>query len=57
MTDEKKKGNPGLVARVSALEISMGEVKTDIKWIKIMVAPTLLISMASFLVLIIINLS
>lgn len=56
MTEEKKKDNPGLPGRVVDLEVAMGEVKTDIKWIKLMVAPTFIISMISLLILLASNL-
>ena len=47
-----EKENPDLYGRVGDLEVSMGEVKTDIKWIKIMVVPTFLVSLVSLLILI-----
>lgn len=47
-----EKENPEISARVGALEVSMSEVKTDIKWIKILVAPTFLVSLVSLLILI-----
>jgi len=53
---EEKKDNPGLPKRVGALEVDVSAMKTDIKWIKLMVAPTFLVSMASLIILIIINL-
>ena len=51
MSDEKK-DNPGLPVRVGDLEIAMSAVQTDIKWIKLLVAPTFLISFLSLLILI-----
>ena len=44
--------NPALAARVGVLEVAMASVKTDIKWIKILVAPTFLVSLLSLLILI-----
>lgn len=48
---DKKKDNPGLSGRVVNLEIAMSAVKTDLKWIKLLVAPTFLISLVSLLIL------
>jgi len=53
---EDKRNNPSIPKRVGALEVSMGEVKTDLKWIKILVAPTFLISFVSLLILVASNL-
>ena len=50
MDDEKD--NPGLAARVGSLEVAMASVKTDIKWIKMLVTPTFIISVISMLLLI-----
>ena len=44
--------NPDLAARVGTLEVSMASVKTDIRWIKILVAPTFLVSLLSLMILI-----
>lgn len=44
--------NPGLAVRVGRLEVSMEGVKTDIKWIKMLVTPTFIISVLSLLLLI-----
>lgn len=49
MDDEE---NPGLVKRVGALEVAMAGVKTDVRWIKLLVAPTFLVSVISLLILI-----
>lgn len=51
MTEERKKDNPGLPGRVGDLEVAMSAVQTDLKWIKILVAPTFLISFVSLLIL------
>jgi len=50
---EEEKENPGhgLSGRVVNLEIAMSAVKTDLKWIKLLVAPTFLISLVSLLIL------
>ena len=52
---KEKKDNPGhgLSGRVVNLEIGMSAVKTDLKWIKILVAPTFLISFVSLLILVV----
>lgn len=50
MDDHEK--NPDLAARVGTLEVAMAGVKTDIRWIKILVAPTFLVSLVSLLILI-----
>lgn len=49
--------NPGLPARVGDLEVAMSAVETDLKWIKILVAPTFLISFVSLLILVASNVS
>jgi len=51
---DEEKDNPGhkLAARVGKLEVSMGSVQTDLKWIKMLVTPTFLISVLSLLLLI-----
>jgi len=48
----EEKDNPGLAVRVGKLEVSMGTVQTDIRWIKLFVAPTFIISVISMLLLI-----
>ena len=52
--ENKKRDNPGygLSGRVVDLEIDMGTVKNDIKWIKLMVVPNFLISFVTLLILI-----
>lgn len=52
--DDGKKDNPGhgLSGRVVDLEVAMSAVKTDLKWIKILVTPTFLISFISLLLLV-----
>lgn len=45
--------NPDITARVGTLEVEMAGVKTDIKWIKALVAPTFLVSVISLLILIV----
>ena len=51
---DETKDNPGhgLARRVGKLEVSMGSVQTDIRWIKLFVAPTFIISVISMLLLI-----
>lgn len=51
---DEEKDNPGhrLAGRVGKLEVSMGSVQTDIKWIKMLVTPTFIISVISLLLLI-----
>ena len=44
--------NPGIPARVGDLEVAMSAVETDLKWIKLLVAPTFLISFVSLLILV-----
>lgn len=53
MGDEKK-DNPGhsIPGRVVDLEIAMSAVKTDLKWIKILVTPTFLITFVSLVLLV-----
>jgi len=48
---DKEKDNPGLSGRVVDLEVAMSAVQTDLKWIKILVTPTFLISFVSLLIL------
>lgn len=45
-------GNPTLETRVSKLEVQMAETCNDIKWIKMLVAPTFIVSVISLLVLV-----
>jgi len=54
--DEEGHGNPGdrgLDARVGRLEVQMAETCNDIKWIKLLVAPTFLVSVISLLILLV----
>jgi len=44
--------NDDIPARVVDLEVDMSAVKTDLKWIKLLVAPTFLISFVSLLILV-----
>lgn len=44
--------NPSIPVRVGKLEVSMASVKTDIRWIKLLVAPTFLVSLISLLILV-----
>jgi len=54
MKDEKKDNpGPGLSGRVVDLEVAMSAVKTDLTWIKILVAPTFLVSVVSLLILVV----
>lgn len=48
----EEEDNPTLAVRVGRLEVSMGSVQTDLKWIKMLVTPTFLISVLSLLLLI-----
>jgi len=50
--EARNPGNPTLEARVTRLEIRMAEACTNIKWIKLLVAPTFLVSLISLLLLI-----
>jgi hypothetical protein len=50
--DDNGAKNPTLAGRVSKLETTMAEVTTDIKWIKMLVAPTFIVSIISLLLLI-----
>jgi len=52
--DKDKHDNPGhgIPERVGDLEVNMSAVQTDLKWIKILVAPTFLISFVSLLILV-----
>ena len=54
MSGEEEKDNPGhgLPRRVGALEVQVSAMKTDIKWIKLLVAPTFLITFVSLLILV-----
>jgi len=53
MSDGNDDGNnPGLSGRVVDLEIAVAELKIDLKWIKMFVAPTSLISFISLLLLV-----
>ncbi len=54
MTEDKKKDNPGhgLAGRIGKLEVDASAMRTDIRWIKLLVAPTLLISFVSLLILV-----
>lgn len=50
-------GNPGgglhsLNVRVSALESDVSAIKTDIKWIKMLITPTFLVTFISLLLMI-----
>ena len=45
-------GDGDLGGRVVDLEVDMSAVKTDLKWIKLLVAPTFLISFVSLLILV-----
>jgi len=45
--------NPTLESRVGRLEVQMAETCNDIKWIKMLVAPTFLVSVISLLLLIV----
>ncbi len=49
--DEEEKGS-GIASRVGKLEVAMAGVQKDISWIKVLVAPTFLISLVSLLILI-----
>lgn len=44
--------NPSIPVRVGKLEVAMASVKTDIRWIKLLVAPTFIVSVISLLLLI-----
>jgi len=53
--DDGDGGNPGtpsLAVRVGSLEVAMSSVQTDIRWIKLFVAPTFIISVISLLLLV-----
>ena len=49
--DEEEEGS-GIASRVGKLEVAMAGVQKDISWIKVLVAPTFLISLVSLLILI-----
>jgi len=51
--DDEKPGNPTLESRVGRLEVQMAETCNDIKWIKMLVAPTFLVSALSLILLIV----
>lgn len=50
--DKGDHDNPSIPARVGDLEVAMSAVETDLKWIKLLVAPTFLISFVSLLILV-----
>jgi len=51
--DKEKGDNPGIPGRVGKLEVEMGGVKADIRWIKGLVAPTFLVSFVSLIIMVV----
>lgn len=46
-------GSSSLNARVGRLETDMATLKADVKWIKVLVAPTFLVTFVSLLIMIV----